>query len=347
MVDEVEENEQALYEHFAVTVDKGQALLRIDKFLMGKVEGISRNRVQNAAHAGAILVNGAPVRPNYRVKPLDVISVVMAKPPRDTTIVGENIPLNMVFEDDWLAVVNKPAGMVVHPGYNNYTGTLVHALTFHFGAMPSTTPDVPRPGLVHRIDKNTSGLLVIAKEEVAMTHLAKQFFDHSIERTYYALAWGDFEEERGTINVPIGRSVQDRRIMQAYPDGGDVAKHAVTHWQVLERFGLVTLLKLNLETGRTHQIRTHLRFIGHPIFNDADYGGARLVAGAVHSKLAAFVRNAFEAMPRLALHAKSLGFVHPHTRKQMQFDTELPPDFDGLLERWRRYSNANARHMES
>jgi 23S rRNA pseudouridine1911/1915/1917 synthase len=325
-----------LYEHHRITVDKGQALLRIDKFLMNRLENASRSRIQNAAEAGSILVNDKPVKSSYRVKPHDVISIVLAHPVRDTEVIPENLPLNIVHEDEHIVLVNKAAGMVVHPGYSNYTGTLVNALVYHFSHLPTSRNGEIRPGLVHRIDKNTSGLLVIAKTELAMTALAKEFFEHTIERTYWALVWGDLKEDAGTITGHIGHSLRDRKVMDVFPDGSH-GKHAVTHYRVLERFGYVTLVQCNLETGRTHQIRAHFRHIGHPLFNDETYGGDRILKGTTFSKYRQFIDNCFSLLPRQALHAKTLGFRHPATRQPVFFDSSLPDDFDAVLGKWRSY----------
>ncbi len=333
-----EQDDQELYEHYRIEVDKGQALLRIDKFLINRLENASRNKIQNAADANSILVNGKPVKSNYRVKPFDVISIVLARPPRDTEIYPENIPLNIFFEDDDVIVVNKPPGMVVHPAFGNFTGTLVNALVYHFQNLPTMRNGSSRPGLVHRIDKNTSGLLVIAKTDIAMTALAKEFFDHTIERKYIALVWGNFEEESGTITGHIGRSLKDRKIMDVFVDG-EYGKHAVTHFRVLERFNYVTLVECKLETGRTHQIRAHFKHIGHPLFNDETYGGDRILKGTTFNKYKHFIENCFETIPRQALHAKSLGFVHPSKKTNLFFDSPLPEDFENVLAKWRKYSS--------
>jgi len=333
---DLEDNsEQDLYEHLKVIVDKGQALLRIDKFLMHRVENASRNRIQHAIEAENVLVNAKPIKASYKVKPADVITVVLPHPPRDTEVYPENIPLTIPYEDDDLLIVNKQAGMVVHPGYNNYTGTLVNALVFHFSQLPQLPGNDGRPGLVHRIDKDTSGLLVIAKNEWTITHLAKQFFDHSIERKYVALVWGDLQED-GTVTGYIGRSLKDRRVMSVY-DTEERGKWSVTNYKVLERLGYVTLIECQLETGRTHQIRAHMQSIGHPLFNDALYGGDKILKGTVFTKYKQFVDNCFAILPRQALHARSLGFVHPKTKKRIDFEAELPDDFSSCLEKWRSY----------
>ncbi|MEP1033932.1 RluA family pseudouridine synthase [Ekhidna sp.] len=336
MSDEPNENEEDLYEHHHIIVDAGQELLRIDKFLMDRLPNVTRNKVQAGIKDGFVKVNGNDVKPNYKVHPEDEISVMLPEPPKDEELVPEDIPLNIVLEDEHLLVVNKPAGMVVHPAYQNWSGTLVNALAFHFQNLPEMKGNDGRPGLVHRIDKDTSGLLVIAKTEQAMKGLAKQFFDHSIERTYYALVWGVPEEENGTINVNVGRSLKDRRITMAFPDG-DFGKHAITHYEVLEDLRYVSLVKCNLETGRTHQIRAHMRFVGHPLFNDVTYGGSEIVKGTVFTKYKQFVQNCFKLIPRQALHAKTLGFVHPITKKKVFVDSDLPADFTSVLEKWKHY----------
>src|SRR5690554_80556 len=334
----LETEDQELFEHFRIVVDKGQSLLRLDKFLMNRIENASRNRIQNAIEAGSVLVNGREIKASYKVKPLDEISVVLPHPPRDTEVYPENIPLNIAYEDDDLLIVNKAAGMVVHPGYNNYSGTLVNALVYYFNQLPQLPGNEGRPGLVHRIDKDTSGLLVIAKNEWAITFLAKQFFDHSISRKYLALVWGDLEED-GTVTGYIGRSLRDRRVMSVYDDP-EKGKWSVTHYRVLERLRYVTLIECQLETGRTHQIRAHLKSIGHPLFNDAVYGGDQILKGATFSKYKQFVENCFELLPRQALHAQSLGFVHPVTKKQVGFECPLPEDFEACLNKWRSYTHA-------
>ncbi|TNE78221.1 MAG: RluA family pseudouridine synthase [Bacteroidetes bacterium] len=330
-----EGQDQELFEHYRIEVDPGQSLLRIDKFLMHRIENASRTKIQAAAEASCILVNGKPVKSNYKVKPLDVISVVLPNPPRDTTVYPENIPLQIMYEDDDLLIVNKEAGMVVHPGFNNYSGTLVNALVYHFDNLPTGRNGESRPGLVHRIDKDTSGLLVISKNELAMTRLAKQFFDHSIERRYHALVWGDFQEDEGTITGNLDRNPKNRLQMTVFEDESK-GKPAITHWKVLERFQYVTLVECRLETGRTHQIRAHMRYIGHPLFNDSTYGGDDVLKGVNQAKFKQFIQNCFELMPRQALHAKSLGFIHPSSGEAMHFESELPADFQAVLEKWRR-----------
>ncbi|RJE74036.1 MULTISPECIES: RluA family pseudouridine synthase [Reichenbachiella] len=327
-----------LYEHHRITIDPKQELLRLDKFLMDKLPNVTRNKVQDGIKEGFIKVNSEIVKPNYKVRPGDEVVVELPEPPNVTDIEPEDIPLNIVFEDDHILVVNKEPGMVVHPAYQNWSGTLVNALTFHFQNLPTMPNNDGRPGLVHRIDKDTSGLLVIAKTELAMTSLARQFFDHSIERTYYALVWGEPTEEKGTIDVNLGRSLKDRRITAPFPEG-DFGRNAVTHYEVLRNMRYVSLIKCNLETGRTHQIRAHLKYIGHPLFNDATYGGDRVLKGTTFTKYKQFVDNCFKIIPRQALHAKSLGFVHPATNEFVQFDSELPEDFRSVIEKWENYVN--------
>ena len=340
-IDEILENETAeeeggeLYEHIRIVVDKGQTLERIDTFLTNHIQNISRNRVQNAAKAGNILVNEKAVKQNYKVKPNDVISIVFSYPPRETDIKPQQIPLEIVYEDDDVIVINKQAGLVVHPGHGNFDGTLLNGLAFHF---EQTRQNVENKFgyLVHRIDKDTTGLLLVAKNETAQAILARQFFEHSIHRRYNALVWGDFDEDDGTIEGNIGRSANDRRKMAVYPNG-DYGKEAITHWHVLERFGYVTLNEYRLETGRTHQIRVHSQYIGHPLFNDATYGGDMILKGTTFSKYKQFIDNCFKIIPRHSLHAKELGFVHPTTGKTMMFVSELPDDMKAVLEKWRNY----------
>ncbi|MFD1818940.1 ribosomal large subunit pseudouridine synthase D [Pseudarcicella hirudinis] len=336
--DEVEEEE--LYEHFRFEVDKGQALLRIDKYLLLKLQNTSRNRIQTAIESGAVKVNNDKIKANYKVKPLDLITISLPHPPRDTEIIPQDIPLNIVYEDDDILVVNKAAGMVVHPAHGNWDGTLVNALVYHFQNLPTHRNGEIRPGLVHRIDKDTSGLLVIAKNDFAMTHLARQFFDHSIERTYNALVWGEPKEEKGTIEGHIGRSLKDRKVQAVFPDGSQ-GKEAITHYEVIKPIRYVSLVKCNLETGRTHQIRVHLKHLGNPLFNDSTYGGDKILRGMIFSKYESFVQNCFKLCPRQALHAKSLGFVHPKTGEFMQFDSELPDDMKAVIEKWEGFVNNN------
>ncbi|MCB8964729.1 MAG: RluA family pseudouridine synthase [Bacteroidales bacterium] len=333
-LEESSDEQAELYEHFRIEVDKGQTLIRIDKFLADKIRNVSRNRIQSAADAGTILVNGKSIKSSYRVKPFDSISIVLAYPPREVDVKAEDIPLTIIYEDDELLLVDKPAGMVVHPAHGNYTGTLVNALLYHLRDVPLFSTGQVRPGLVHRIDKNTSGILVIAKTELSMNRLAKQFFDHTISRRYVALVWGDMEADSGTITGHIGRSVRDRKKMQVFPDG-DQGKHAITHWTVLERFGFVTLVECRLETGRTHQIRAHFEFIRHPLFSDEVYGGNKILRGNLTAKYKQFVENCFALCPRHALHAKSLGFTHPVSGQEMYFESQLPSDMEQLVAKWR------------
>jgi 23S rRNA pseudouridine1911/1915/1917 synthase len=333
------ELEEELFEHHRFVSPKGQSLLRVDKFLMQLIENATRNKIQQAAEKGNIWVNDVPVKSNYRVKPFDVVRVMLEHPPFENHIIPEDIPLNIVYEDDALLVINKPPGLVVHPGHGNYTGTLVNALAFHFDNLPLNSSE--RPGLVHRIDKNTSGLLVIAKTETAMTHLAKQFEDKTTEREYIALVWGNVKEDEGTIEGHIARHMKDRMQMAVYPEG-DVGKHAVTHYKVLERFGYVTLVSCKLETGRTHQIRVHMKYIGHTLFNDARYGGDLILKGTTFTKYKQFIDNCFKTLPRQALHAKTLGFEHPVTKEYMRFDTEMPEDMKECIEKWRNYSKSHS-----
>ncbi|TWP23427.1 RluA family pseudouridine synthase [Apibacter muscae] len=329
-----------MYEHFKIVVDKGQSSIRIDKYLVNLIENSTRNKLQQAAIAGNILVNGKPVKSNYKVKPNDSVSIVLAHPPRDTTIVPQNIPIDIVFEDEDVLVVNKAPGMVVHPGFGNFEGTLVNALAYHFQQLPFFQTDLDkRPGLVHRIDKDTSGLLVIAKNEYSMNHLAKQFFNKTTKRIYNALVWGNIEEEEGTIVGHIGRSLKDRMQMTVFEDGA-YGKHAVTHYKVLERFRYITLIECRLETGRTHQIRAHMKYKGHTLFNDERYGGNQILKGTTFTKYKQFVENCFSILPRQALHAKTLGFIHPQTKKEMFFEIELPEDMQQVIQKWRIYINA-------
>lgn len=330
-----EEEDNDLFEHYRFKADKGQELLRIDKFLMDRIPNTTRNKLQNALSEGHILVNKKPVKANYRVKPLDDISVELPYPPQEIELIPENIPLDILYEDDDLIVLNKQSNMVVHPGFGNFTGTLVNGLIHHFANLPETAM-ANRPGLVHRLDKNTTGVMVVAKTEKALSHLANQFFERTIERRYQALVWGDFEEENGTIEGHVGRSLQNRKIMNVFPDG-KYGKHAITHFKVLKRFGYVTLVECKLETGRTHQIRVHMQYIKHPLFNDYDYGGDKILKGTSFSKYKQFIANCFEILPRQALHAKSLGFEHPTTKERMFFETDLPEDISKVLEKWETY----------
>jgi 23S rRNA pseudouridine1911/1915/1917 synthase len=328
-----------LYEHFRFTADKGQSLLRVDKFLVDRMPGASRNRIQLAADAGCILVNNLSVKSNYRVKPLDIVSVVMTRPRRETEIIPQNIPIHIIYEDADLLVVDKPAGLVVHPGHGNYTGTLVNALAYYLKDDPSYDPADPRLGLVHRIDKDTSGLLVIAKRPETKAHLSMQFFNKTSKREYRALIWGILREDEGRIEGNIGRDPHDRTTMKVFPAGGDQGKPAVTHYRTLERLGYVTLAECRLETGRTHQIRAHMKYLGHPLFNDERYGGHEILRGRSFTKYRQFVQNCFAVCPRQALHARTLGFIHPSTGRNMFFDSEYPPDMEQLIERWRTYSD--------
>ncbi len=336
---ESDEEQAGLYEHYAVTADRGQTPLRLDKFLVTRMEHCSRNRIQAAADSGNILVNGKAAKSSYKIKPLDRIQIVMPYPRREIELRGEDIPLEIPYEDDDLLLVNKPAGLVVHPGVGNYSGTLVNALMFHLNAQGIAAEEQQRAGLVHRIDKNTSGLLVIAKNEQTHAKLAKQFFDHTIQRRYVALVWGNLDQDEGTITGNIGRSPKDRQKMFVFADGSD-GKHAVTHWKVLKRYGYVTLVECRLETGRTHQIRVHMAWIGHPLFNDERYGGDRILKGTTFAKYRQFIENCFAVMPRHALHARLLGFEHPTTHQQVLFESELPADFRALIEKWEGYTAA-------
>jgi 23S rRNA pseudouridine1911/1915/1917 synthase len=328
--------ESELYEHFRFVADPGQSLLRIDKFLVNRLENTSRSRIQSASEAGNILVNDVAVKSSYKVKPGDTITIVLPDPPREIELLPENIPLNIVFEDDQLIIVNKKPGMVVHPGYGNYTGTLINALMYHLRDNPLFQTGEQRPGLVHRIDKDTSGLLVIAKTELAMNKLALQFFNKTSKRNYVALVWGNMEEDEGTITGNLGRNPKDRKKMHVFADGSD-GKHAVTHYRVLERFDYVNLVECRLETGRTHQIRVHFQYIKHPLFNDPEYGGNQILRGTTFTKYRQFIQNCFKILPRQALHARSLGFVHPATGKEIYFESEIPDDMQTVLEKWRRY----------
>lgn len=335
---DIEEIEEELFEHFRFDVPKGQLLLRIDKFLMNLIPNATRNKIQNAATAGDIYVNDIPVKSNYRVKPLDVVRIMLSHPPFENRVDPENIPLNIVYEDGTLLLINKPADFVVHPGHGNYTGTLVNALAYHFENLPMNSSE--RPGLVHRIDKDTTGLLVIAKTEAAMTHLAKQFEAKTTEREYIAIVWGTVKEDEGTIEGNIARHVKDRMQMAVFEDP-TIGKPAVTHYKVLERFGYVTLVSCILETGRTHQIRVHMKHLGHPLFNDARYGGDLILKGTTFTKYKQFIDNCFKILPRQALHAKTLGFIHPTTGEMMRFNTELPQDMQDCIEKWRNYSKSH------
>ena len=331
------EDSEELFEHYSYIADPGQEKLRIDKFLMDRIPNTSRNKIQIAAHNGNILVNRQVIKPNYKVKPGDNISIVLPYPVRNLELIPENIPIEIIYEDDQLCIVQKPSNMVVHPGYGNYSGTLVNALLFHFDQLPELPSDYfGRPGLVHRLDKHTTGLMVVAKTENALTHLAKQFFDRTTFRRYQALVWGDVLENEGTVNMNLGRSPKNRKVMTTFDD--DKGKKAITHFKVIERFGYVTLIECRLETGRTHQIRAHMKHLGHPLFNDLEYNGDRIVKGTSFSKYKQFVDNCFKLLPGQALHAKSLGFTHPKSGKKLVFDSDLPENFLQLLDKWRRYA---------
>lgn len=330
------EDGREMYEHFRFVADKGQTLLRVDKFLVARIEKTSRNRVQQAAEAGCIIVNGVAVKSSYKVKPGDVVSIVMDRPRYELEIIPEDIPLDIVYEDDEVLVVNKPAGLVVHPGHGNYHGTLVNALAFHFKDNPDYDVSDPRLGLVHRIDKDTSGLLVVAKTPEAKTNLGLQFFNKTTKRQYVAVVWGDFESDKGTIIGNIARNPKNKLQMAVFEDS-TIGKHAVTHYEVLESFGYVSVVKCVLETGRTHQIRVHMRYEGHPLFNDARYGGDQILKGTTFAKYRQFIDNCFATCPRQALHAKTLGFVHPKTGQQLDFDTPIPDDMLNLISKWREY----------
>lgn len=330
-------DDDELYEHFAYDVDKGQAVTRIDKFLCNRMESISRSRIQTAAEAGTIYVNGKAVKSNYKIKPLDKVSVVLPYPPRDVEMLAEDIPINIIYEDDDLMIINKDAGMVVHPGHGNYTGTLMNALAYYLKDEPLFQKGDMRAGLVHRIDKNTSGLLIIAKNEYSHAFLAKQFFNHTIQRRYHALVWGNFEEENGTVVGNIARSLKNRMRMEVFEPDSGIGKSAITHYKVLERLGYVTLIECKLETGRTHQIRVHMQKLRHPLFNDERYGGDEILRGTTFTKYKQFVKNCFSVMPRHGLHAKSLGFIHPKTGKEMFFESEIATDMQQCIDKWRGY----------
>ena len=341
--EEITESEEEIqgremFEHHRFEADKGQMPLRVDKFLLVRLPHASRTKIQDAAESGCIRVNDKPVKSNYKVKPNDVVSVVLSYPKREIEITPENIPLDIVYEDDYLLVVNKPAGMVVHPAFGHFSGTLVNALLWHLKDNPLFTGNDIRPGLVHRIDKDTSGLLVIAKTEEAKSHLALQFFNKTSDRKYLAVCWGNLENETGTITGHIGRHPVNRKVMSVYPDGSH-GKHAITHYKVIERLGYVNLVECILETGRTHQIRAHFKYIGHPLFNDAEYGGNAILKGTTFSKYKQFVNNCFTICPRQALHAQTLGFTHPTTEERLSFESPLPSDMLQLIEKWRNYTS--------
>lgn len=330
--------EQELFEHYRYVVDPGQSMLRIDRYITARIENVSRTRVQAAAQAGNILVNETPVKPNYRVKPLDIIQILLPNPPREIDLIPQDIPISVIYEDDDLIVVDKAAGMVVHPAYGNYSGTLMNALMYHFRDLPLFQTGEVRPGLVHRIDKNTSGLLVIAKNEYAHNKLARQFFNHTTGRRYLALVWGTPDPPEGTVTGHVGRNLRDRKIMQVFADGSQ-GKHAVTHYKVVEQLGYVSLVECRLETGRTHQIRVHMAWFGHPLFNDEEYGGHRILKGTTFTKYQQFVRNCLDLIPRQALHAQSLSFNHPVTGQRLSFESPLPPDMEAVLAKWRGYTS--------
>ena len=332
---ETQDINESLFEHYSFIADSGQQPLRVDKFLINRIENATRNKIQQAAKAGSVRVNDVVVKSNYKIKGGDEVKVLFNHPPYENLLVGEDIPLDIVYEDDALVVINKAAGMVVHPGHGNYNRTLLNALLYHFKSLPLNAND--RPGLVHRIDKDTSGLLVVAKTEKAMTHLAKQFFDKTSQRSYYALVWGDVKDDTGTIEGHIGRDPKNRLLMTVFPDG-DQAKEAITHYEVVERFGYTTLVRCRLETGRTHQIRAHMKHIGHTLFGDARYGGDNILKGTTFTKYKQFVDNCFNLLPRQALHAQTLSFVHPISGKSMSFEAPLPNDMLSALDKWRHYA---------
>ncbi len=335
-IDISQDEEAGLYEHYRIVTDPGQSLMRLDKFLSARLPNASRNKIQIGIENGLITVNEKPAKSNYQIKPGDVISVNLPHPPRNEELIPEDLPLNIVYEDEYLLVVNKAAGMVVHPAHGNWDGTLVNGLLHYINIGLPVGKEPLRPGLVHRIDKDTSGLLLIAKEEVCMMKLAKQFFDHTVERTYYALVWGHPEPADGTISQRLTRSPKDRRITEV-TQKEEAGKHAITHYKTLEKFSYTTLIQCNLETGRTHQIRAHMKWLGHSLFSDEVYGGRAVMKGPSFNKYKAFVENAFQICPRQALHAKSLGFTHPVTNERLQFDSELPPDMAALVDKWRKY----------
>lgn len=335
----VDDENEDLYEHYKFRADPGQEVIRIDKFLLNRMPNTSRNKIQIASKNGNVRVQNLPVKQNYKVKPGDEVTIVLPYPIRELELIPENIPINIIYEDNDCIVLNKPSDMVVHPGYGNYRGTLVNALVYHFNNLPENQTDYyGRPGLVHRLDKHTTGLLVIAKTELALSHLAQQFHDRTAHRTYWALVWGNVEDNSGTITGNLGRSLKNRKLVTVFPNG-DYGKHAVTHYKVLERFGYVTLIECKLETGRTHQIRVHLKYIGHPLFNDIEYGGDRILKGTTFSKYKQFVENCFLQIPGQALHAKTLGFTHPSSKKVLSFDSQIPTGFQTIIEKWRKYSS--------
>lgn len=332
----VEDQNSELFEHYRFVADKGQGMIRVDKYLAMHIVGVSRNRIQQAAEADCILVNNTPVKSNYRIKPLDIISVVMNRPPRELEIIPEDIPLDVVYEDEDLMVINKPPGLVVHPGFGNYQGTMVNAIAYRLKDTPEYDSKDPRLGIVHRIDKDTSGLILVAKNAYAKTHLSAQFFNKTTKRQYIALVWGNISDDEGRIEANIGRSLKNRMLMTVFPEA-DYGKHAVTHYKVLERLGYVTLIQCRLETGRTHQIRVHMKHIGYTLFNDERYGGNEILKGTNFAKYKQFVQNCFNICPRQALHAQTLGFVHPRTGQELMFEAPLPDDMAQLVEKWRGY----------
>ena len=338
ILEETSGEKEELFEHFRFVVDPGTEIIRLDRYLTNLMAHTSRNRIQQAAKADCILVNDKPVKSNYRVHPRDVISILLPRPVHVFELVAEDIPLDIVYEDEDVILINKPAGMVVHPAVGNFTGTLVNALLWHFQGQRNAAGEEVKPLLVHRIDKNTSGIMIVAKSEIAQMKLAANFFEHTIDRRYQALVWGDFPEDEGTVVGNVGRNPQNRMVMTVFPEGSEQGKHAVTHYRVIERFGYVTLIECRLETGRTHQIRVHMKHIGHPLFNDESYGGNEILKGTTFTKYKQFVNNCFKVLPRQALHAKSLGFVHPVTGRYMLFDSDLPADMAEALDKWRNYA---------
>ena len=340
------DEEQELYEHLRMVVDAGQVPLRVDKYMMEHLRNTTRNRIQQAADAGFLHVNARPVKSNYKVRPGDVVTLMLDRPHYDTTIEPEDIPLDVVYEDQALMVVNKPAGMVVHPGVGNFSGTLVNAIAWHLRHLPTYDPNDPQVGLVHRIDKDTSGLLVVAKTPEAKSSLGVQFFNHDTHRSYNALVWGHFNDDEGRIEGNIGRDPRDRQRMAVFPPGSGIGKEAITHWRVMERFGYTTLIECRLETGRTHQIRAHLKHTGHPLFCDERYGGTEILRGERSTTYKAFIQNCFKLCPRQVLHARTLGFRHPDTGEQMDFTSEWPQDMAAVIEKWRTYIKGNSNNTQ-